>query len=164
MKELWCDFDGVIVPKIADINTAGISSEEFADIVKTAYQCKPFVSPAIRDLISRYNNDNGRVYIITGRKKSYLSEITEKVLEDHNILVDGIYYYPEKNRYVMEEYYAWKASVIKSTFKNDPEKSVRVIDDDRGLLTYVKQELQCTNLSLICYEIFPDGMEKTKQI
>lgn len=165
MKELWCDFDGVIVPNVlSEINTSDITIEEFTELVTKFYLSNPITSQIIRNIISEYKSDGSKANIITGRKKSYLSDITERILDDHNITVDRIYYYPEEGRYVVSDYYDWKAYVISNSLALAPNKEVRVIDDDKGLLKNIKKNISYDNLTLTCYEFFKDGSETLKNL
>ncbi len=113
MKELWCDFNGVIVcNEMLNINTSEITSEEFASLVTEAYSKNPVVSPAAKKLVSEYREQGATDNIITGRKESYLPTITEKVIRDHALAIYKVFYYPEDYAYVISDYYAWKASII----------------------------------------------------
>jgi len=160
MKELWCDFDGVIVHNVASgLNISGISQDEFTTLVTKAYQDNPITSATIKNIISDYKRTGSKVYIITGRKESDFGDMTEQILEEKNIEVDHIYYYPEESSYVVSEYYGWKASVIGASAKSDPKTAIQVIDDDRGLLEYLKENIVSDNLVLTCYELFKDGNE-----
>ncbi|MEA3465125.1 MAG: hypothetical protein U9R29_03840 [Thermodesulfobacteriota bacterium] len=165
MKELWCDFDGVIVSnEMHNINTANIPPGEFADLVTKAYNDNPVTSATIRAVIADYKGQGFAVNIITGRKKSYLSATTEKILREHGIKVDQIFYYPEENSYVMAEYYDWKSSIIARATESHPQPAIRVIDDDKGLLLHLKDNLTADKLQLTHYEFYPDGREMMVQI
>lgn len=160
MKELWCDFDGVIVcNEMHNINTSNITPHEFAALVTKAYNKNPIASATIKQLISEYKNSGATINIITGRKKSFLSELTENVIQSHSLSVDNIFYYPENYGYVMSEYYAWKSSVIGGSATNYQVTEIRVVDDDKGLLLHLKENLQFGNLLLTHYEFFADGSE-----
>ena len=160
MTELWCDFDGVIVcNEMRNINTSDITSDEFAALETKAYNKNPIVSPTAKKLVSEYREQGASVNIITGRKQSYLSAITEKVIRDHALAIDKISYYPEDYAYVMSDYYAWKASVIGRSAISNQVVEIRVIDDDKGLLLHLKENLQHENLLLTHYEFFADGSE-----
>jgi len=160
LKELWCDFDGVIVPNvISGINISGISRDEFTKLVINAYQDNPIISESIKVLISENKKVGSKIYIITGRKELDFRDMTEKVLEENNIEVDHIYYYPEESNYEAAEYYEWKARVIGASAKSDPSTAIRVIDDDQGLLEYLKENILSNNLVLTHYEFFMDRNE-----
>ena len=160
MKELWCNFDGVIVcNEIHNINTSEITSEEFVALVTEAYSDNPIVSPTAKKLVSEYREQGAAVNIITGRKESYLSAITEKVIRDHALSIDKVFYYPEGYAYVMSDYYVWKASVIGRSAISNQVAEIRVVDDDKGLLLHLKENLQHENLQLTHYEFFADGSE-----
>ncbi len=165
MKELWCDFDGVIVcNEMHNINTSNISSQDFTALVTKAYNENPITSDTIKTIMSEYQADGATVNIITGRKKSYLSEITEKVILEHSLNIDNIFYYPEEHAYVMADYYAWKASVIGQSIQLSQATQVRVIDDDKGLLEHLRENLVHKNLLLTHYELFADGSEIMGQL
>lgn len=160
MKELWCDFDGVIVcNEMKNINTSNITPHEFAALVTKAYNENPIVSTTIKKLVSEYRNSGATINIITGRKKSFLSALTEDVLRDHTLPVNNIFYYPEEYGYVMSEYYAWKLSVIGKSATDSKVTEIRVVDDDKGLLLHLKENIQFENLLLTHYEFFADGSE-----
>lgn len=160
MKELWCDFDGVIVcNEMHNINTSNITPYEFADLVTKAYIRNPIASDTIKQLISEYKDSGATVNIITGRKRFFLSEVTEKILQSHSLAIDNIFYYPESYGYVVSDYYAWKASVIGESSKSNQLSEIRVIDDDKGLLLHLKENIVFDNLLLTHYEFFADGSE-----
>lgn len=165
MRELWCDFDGVIVPNgLTDINIAGITSETFVDLVTNAYLKNPVTSKTIKAIISGYRKTDSKVNIITGRKKSYLSDLTEMILEEHNIEVDKIYYYPEENPYVVSEYYGWKTEVINESINSGNCREIRVIDDDKELLRHLRERISYDLLNLTHYEFFKDGSEEIEEL
>lgn len=160
MKELWCDFDGVIVcNEMHNINTSNLTPTAFAALVTKAYNENPIASTTIKQLISEYKNSGAMINIITGRKESFLSALTEYVLQNHSLAVDNIFYYPENYSYVMSEYYAWKLSVIGKSAANNQVTEIRVVDDDKGLLLHLKENIQFENLFLTHYEFFVDGSE-----
>jgi hypothetical protein len=160
MKELWCDFDGVIVSnQMHNINISNIASEEFADLVIEAYSKNPIVSPTAIRLFFEYQKLGASVNIVTGRKESCLSAITEKVIRDHALAIDKVFYYPEDYAYVMSDYYAWKASIIGRSAIGNQLSEIRVVDDDMGLLLHLKENLPHENLHLTHYEFFADGSE-----
>lgn len=160
MKELWCDFDGVIVcNEMRNINTSNISSEDFTALVTKAYHENPIVSPTVKKLVAEYQGQGATVNVITGRKQSYLSAITEKVIRDHALPIDKVFYYPEDGQYVMSDYYAWKASVIGESANVNKVTEIRVVDDDKGLLLHLKENLAFEKLLLTHYEFFADGSE-----
>lgn len=160
MKELWCDFDGVIVcNEMKNINTSNITPHEFAALVTKAYNENPIISTTIKQLISEYKNSGATINIITGRKKSFLSALTEDILQNHSLAVNDVFYYPENYGYVMSEYYAWKLTVIRESASNNQLTEIRVVDDDKGLLLHLKENIQYDNLLLTHYEFFADGSE-----
>lgn len=160
MKELWCDFDGVIVcNEMKNINTSNITPDDFAALVTKAYNENPIVSTTIKKLISEYKSSGATINIITGRKRSFLSALTEDVLRNHTLPINDIYYYPEDYGYVMSEYYAWKLSVIGKSATDSKVTEIRVVDDDKGLLLHLKENIQFENLLLTHYEFFADGSE-----
>ena len=160
MKQIWCDFDGVIVKnEMHNANTAKVTPAEFHLLATKAYEQNPAASYAIKKLIRQNRINGARVSIITGRKKSTLGFLTQKVLKDHKIEVDALFFYPEENSYTQKEYFSWKTTVISSSMKKTDNLETWVIDDDLQLLNHLKTHLPTGRLCLTHYELNPNGRD-----
>ncbi len=78
-----------------NINTSEITSEDFAALVTEAYSKNSIVIPTAKKLVFEYRKLGASVTIITGRKESYLSAIAEKVIRNHMLAIDSVFYCPE---------------------------------------------------------------------
>jgi hypothetical protein len=157
---LFLDFDGVFVPNLfrtknKNINTANISSEEFAKTVQIYDQISRFFLNFFDFLQGLF--PNAYTLILTGRKESLLGDFTRELLRKANIVdkINEIAFYPEDKSYQQDVYFDWKTCYIRGIMDKFKKAKAIVLDDDLALLKELRHNtmLPQRQLKFLFFEV-----------
>ncbi|VVB74156.1 Uncharacterised protein [Candidatus Tiddalikarchaeum anstoanum] len=167
------DFDGVCVYNAVDgIDKSHVKKDDFKYFFADYAKQVTALNPAIVRFIKELNENNVPIYILTGRTRILLGDFTESLLnkeyeidnEKLKIKIDKnkIIYFPEKAD--PDNYFSWKSGVIDKLLKDNQEKEVCFIDDDKKLLNTVNETINSNRLNLIYYKYSKTGYEELEEL
>lgn len=144
---IW-DVDGCIVMGFKDVFH---NEAEYADHVKKQPVCTPFAN------FVETESKNAKNYVITGRKESFLGDITKKTIG--NIVNDAdntVYvFFPENFEY--KYYHKWKHDMIEKVIDENKQTSINIFDDDLKVLEpFIKCKEEDEDRKINVYHIKSD--------
>lgn len=138
------DIDGCIMPNVFPIIKDAKNENETInhEILNKASKLSLF--PEFIKFYKRNCVKSLAVYFLTGRKKKYYKQLTEKQLEPiksyKNYLIE---YFPDDKPYTLKKYFKWKANSIKHIMNQWTQDFVRfhIYDDLKELFPIIFQEI-----------------------
>jgi len=160
--EYIIDFDGVFQYYATEgMDTSSVATDNFAEFFAGIAKKVDKLNPTIVQLVKGLAKKKIPIYILTGRTKSLLGEFTEDLLKKEGINVTKIFYFPEDKK--SSEYYSWKEEVIINKLRQNVDKKLYIYDDDKKLLSGLKNKMKFPNLKLVYYKFFKNGDEELQE-
>jgi len=154
------DIDGCIMPNIFPLikDTQMEDNRITQDILKKASNISLFP-----EFIEFYKQNCAKclaVYFITGRKRKYYGKITESQLQPlKNYKNYIIKYFPDNKSHILNEYFQWKAKIIKNIMNQWSQDSARfhIYDDLEDLFPIIFEKISATSKDYKCKLIQEQG-------